>query len=243
MVKEVTALRDGFLASAQGALAVQDFKAMIAALDRHRRYLAFCLTALAGYVDGVGFLAVGGLFVSFMSGNSTQFAVGAAEYSATALLALGLIGAFLLGVVAATLLSARFEKRRKSAVLLLVASLLAISAILPHFSVAAMAPLVMAAAMGAENLVFQRDGEVSIGLTYMTGAIVKAGQRVGTALLGGPKWDWVPHLLLWSSLVGGAVAGALSFQRWGVDGLWAAAAAALLLVLWASRVEIRTEPA
>ncbi|AKH18728.1 MULTISPECIES: YoaK family protein [Sphingomonas] len=216
---------------------------MIGVLERRRKWLAFCLTGLAGYVDGLGFLAAGGMFVSFMSGNSTRLAIGAAERSVTALIALGLIGAFLTGVIAATLVATLVQKRRKSAVLGLVSLLLASSATLAHVGAGAFAPLLMAAAMGAENLVFQRDGEVSIGLTYMTGAVVKAGQRIGMALLGGPRWDWLPHLLLWSSLVTGAIIGALSFHRLGVDGLWFAALAALLLAVWAGLIERTGEPA
>ena len=38
--------------------------------------MAVLLAALAGYVDSLGFLQLGGLFVSFMSGNSTRMAVG-----------------------------------------------------------------------------------------------------------------------------------------------------------------------
>lgn len=45
-------------------------------LERHERTLAVLLSALAGYVDSLGFLQLGGLFVSFMSGNSTRLAVG-----------------------------------------------------------------------------------------------------------------------------------------------------------------------
>jgi uncharacterized membrane protein YoaK (UPF0700 family) len=42
-------------------------------LDSRRNIaLACALSALAGYVDGIGFLHLGGLFVSFMSGNSTR---------------------------------------------------------------------------------------------------------------------------------------------------------------------------
>ncbi|MGC1301980.1 MAG: DUF1275 family protein, partial [Caulobacteraceae bacterium] len=36
--------------------------------------LAVALTAIAGWVDAVGFLRLGSLFVSFMSGNTTEMA-------------------------------------------------------------------------------------------------------------------------------------------------------------------------
>ena len=45
-------------------------------LDSRRNVaLACALSALAGYVDGIGYLHLGGLFVSFMSGNSTRMGV------------------------------------------------------------------------------------------------------------------------------------------------------------------------
>ncbi len=49
-------------------------------LDLRRNIaLACALSLLAGYVDGIGFLHLGGLFVSFMSGNSTRLGVSLAE--------------------------------------------------------------------------------------------------------------------------------------------------------------------
>jgi uncharacterized membrane protein YoaK (UPF0700 family) len=45
----------------------------------HNIALACALSALAGYVDGIGYLHLGGLFVSFMSGNSTRMGVSLAE--------------------------------------------------------------------------------------------------------------------------------------------------------------------
>src|SRR5258705_11850813 len=49
-------------------------------LDSSRNIaLACALSALAGYVDGIGFLHLGGLFVSFMRGNSTRMGVSLAE--------------------------------------------------------------------------------------------------------------------------------------------------------------------
>jgi uncharacterized membrane protein YoaK (UPF0700 family) len=112
--------------------------------------------------------------------------------------------------------------------LLLVAGLLA-SATLVAMGVPDLGMLLVAAAMGAENTTFERDGEVSIGLTYMTGALVKLGQRLAGAIMGGPKLAWVPYLMLWLGLVGGAVAGALAWPALGLAGLWVGVAGALVL--------------
>ena len=49
-------------------------------LDSTRNIVLACaLSALAGYVDGIGFIHLGGLFVSFMSGNSTRLGVSLAQ--------------------------------------------------------------------------------------------------------------------------------------------------------------------
>ncbi|NBO19441.1 MAG: DUF1275 domain-containing protein, partial [Proteobacteria bacterium] len=92
----------------------------------------------------------------------------------------------------------------------------------------------MTLAMGAENAVFQRGGEVTIALTYMTGTLVKVGQRLADALLGGPKFAWAPYLLLWLGLILGGVAGTLLFHALGLRSLWVAAAWAASLTFSAS---------
>lgn len=193
--------------------------------------LATALAALAGYVDAIGFLTAGGVFVAFMSGNSTQFAVALATGVGPEALAGGLVGTFVAGVVAGTLAATVAGRWRKPAVLALVAVMLVAAGVAAQAAGPVAAAFVLAAAMGAENAVFQRDGEVAIGLTYMTGTLVKLGQRLAAALTGGQRWAWVPHLLLWCALVAGAIVGALAYRRLGADAIWPAAGAAALCAL------------
>jgi uncharacterized membrane protein YoaK (UPF0700 family) len=198
---------------------------------KHRKRdiaLAIAASTLAGYVDAIGFLSLGGFFVSFMSGNSTRLAAGLVGLPPEALVAARLIGCFVLGVVAGTLLGAMAKRMRQPAVLAFVAGLLAAAALLGQ-TLPDIAMLAVAAAMGAENATFERDGEVSIGLTYMTGALVKLGQRLAGVVMGGPKLAWAPYLLLWLGLVSGAVLGASVWPALGLSSLWLAAGTALVL--------------
>ena len=212
--------------------------------QRRAHILAFALALLAGFVDVLGFLKLGGLFVSFMSGNSTRLAVGLGAHSEIATTAGLLIASFVLGVIAGSLVSASApDEKRKSAVLAAVALTLAVAAVLAHAApgYAAAAAAFMAIAMGGANAVFQRDGEVSIGVTYMTGTLVKLGQRIADAVRGGNHLAWVPYLLLWLSLITGAVAGAASYVQFGLGSLWIAASWAAALALAAWRFDFRTQ--
>jgi uncharacterized membrane protein YoaK (UPF0700 family) len=191
--------------------------------DRRMRLLAVCLSALAGYVDATGFIRLGGFFVSFMSGNSTRLAVGLAQGSRQAAEGAGLILAFVAGVMLGSLAGRLAGPHRRLTVLLLVAGLLAAAATLNMADMTVAAIAAMALAMGAENAVFERDGEVQIGLTYMTGTLVKMGQRMTAALLGGDRFGWLPFLFLWLGLIAGAVLGAFAYPMLGLNGLWIAA--------------------
>lgn len=200
---------------------------------RHRKRdiaVAVGASVLAGYVDAIGFLSLGGFFISFMSGNSTRLAVGLAGLPTEALIAGRLIASFVVGVMLGTLVGAWMQRARRPAVLLLVGGLLAVAALLEGVEIH-VAMMFAAAAMGAENTTFERDGEVSIGLTYMTGTLVKLGQRLAGVLMGGPRFAWAPYLLLWLGLVTGAVAGALVQPAVGLAGLWVGVGGALVLAL------------
>jgi len=196
--------------------------------DRRLRALALSLSALAGFVDAAGFLLTRGLFVSFMSGNSTRLAVAAAGGGEVAFVAGGLILAFLAGVVAGALI-ATASRARKFAVLAASTAALVVAAALATLGAPLAAAAFLAAAMGALNNVFLREGEVAIGVTYMTGTLVRAGQRIARAIAGQGESEWRPYLLLWAALVCGAVAGAAIAARSAALSLWIAAGLAALL--------------
>lgn len=187
---------------------------------------------MAGYVDANGFLMTGGYFVSFMSGNSTQMAVALGGQPGAAAKAGGLIGAFVAGVMAGAVLRRLRPRRPETAILVLLTVLLLAAAGLASGGYAAPATFVLAFAMGAENTVFAEAGEVRVSLTYVTGVLVKCAKAIVGALFGGERFGWTPQLLLWLSLVSGAVLGAWAFGRFGPACLWGAALAAGLLTLF-----------
>jgi uncharacterized membrane protein YoaK (UPF0700 family) len=192
--------------------------------------LACALSALAGYVDGIGYLHLGGLFVSFMSGNSTRLGVSLAEgqWSAAAA-ALGLIALFVIGAAAGSLIVLGRGANRQPWVLLAEAGLLAVAALCYTFGLSNAAVAAIVLAMGMENAVFQIRGGAGLGLTYVTGALVKVGQLAAKALSGGARWAWAPNLLLWAALVTGSVCGALAYHWINLAAIWFAAGCALAL--------------
>ncbi|OYU16203.1 MAG: hypothetical protein CFE37_02335 [Alphaproteobacteria bacterium PA4] len=198
---------------------------------RSSRALAAGLAALAGFVDASGYIASGGYFLSFMSGNSTRLGLALVDAPAAARLAAGLIAAFVAGVTLGTLAGQRLGLRRRAGVLILLALVLAGAALAAGAGQLRLALLLTALAMGAENTVFEAGGDTVISLTYMTGNLVKVGQRLALALGGGAPLGWLPYLLLWSAMLGGAVAGAWAAPHWGLAVLWLASGAALLLAL------------
>ena len=195
------------------------------------RRLGAALSSIAGYVDAVGFLMTGGFFVSFMSGNTTRMAIGLADAAQQAALAGGLIFAFVIGAVAGALAGHAAGARRRVAALGLVTVFLVVGAALAATGAGVVAVLAVALAMGAVNTVLADDGEVKVGLTYMTGNLVKLGLAIAAALRGERATRWPQHLALWAGLLAGAALGALAFAALGAAALWPAAAAMAALAV------------
>jgi uncharacterized membrane protein YoaK (UPF0700 family) len=200
-------------------------------LSSHRDVaLACALSALAGYVDGIGFIHLGGLFVSFMSGNSTRMGVSLADgHWHDAAQALGLIVLFVIGAACGSLIVLGRGANRQPWVLLVEALLLAAAAVADAFGFPGIAIAAIVLAMGLENAVFQIEGGAGLGLTYVTGALVKAGQLIAAALTGGARWAWMPNLLLWAALVTGSLCGAMAYHWLGLAAIWFGAGAAFAL--------------
>lgn len=152
--------------------------------DRSRQVLAAGIALLAGFVDAIGFVESGGFFVSFMTGNSTRLAVGAAGWEQAALIAASIIGLFLAGVIIGALLAARAKPRRTFAVLSLVSILLAAATGLRLDGAEWWAVACLVLAMGAVNAALEgKDGAV-VGVTYMTGTLVQMGHKIANRLTG-----------------------------------------------------------
>ncbi|HEX5280762.1 MAG TPA: YoaK family protein [Micropepsaceae bacterium] len=191
------------------------------------------LTAVAGYVDAIGFLTLGHLFVSFMSGNSTQFAVNAVQEKwSDAMLAGTIVGLFVGGVIAGRIIAILLKRRHTTAILGLEALLLVIA--LVNLMTGPISTVPLTIAMGLQNAVLPRTNEGKISVTYVTGSLVHFGDRLVDALFGiGPRGEWLPYLLLWAGMFIGAATGTFVQSRIGAMAL-AVPVAVLLLMAAAS---------
>src|SRR5699024_6486950 len=80
------------------------------------------------------------------------------------------------------------------------------------------APFVIASATGAINGTFTRRGEVTVGLTYMTGTLVKMGQSLASAIaLQSPIYfsRFLRYIFLWLAIAVGALFGGRAYVLYG----------------------------
>ena len=196
------------------------------------------LTALAGFVDAVGFIRLGGLYTSLMSGNTTQLAVslGHGDPLGAVLPAL-LIGVFLVGAISGGAISALCPPRWITPAVLgfeAVALTAALAMAVEHAHVG-VASLFLALAMGTQNAVLAHVQGFRAGTTFITGALFAFGQKAALALAGrGPRFGWVGDASVWLALLAGAVAGTYAHGHFGIAALAVPACVAGGLCLAAS---------
>ena len=215
--------------------------------------LGVLLVAVAGCVDAVGYIALGGFYASFMSGASISLGIGMSEAHWNAVYQASLlIAAFLVSAITATIIGGLTGAWALPIVLLLEGGLLAFSVALAGFGWSrADAILPVVAAMGVQNTALHSMGGVRLGVTFMTGTLVSVGQGLGRALLGrGRPWSWAPHALLWCAFTAGAGSGAILYAMFGFKAVSAPAALVaamgvlfMVMVFFKRRRHRRTQPA
>ena len=177
---------------------------------------AAILAALAGMVDVIGYLHLKGLFISFMSGNSTQLAaaLGGGDLAGAATIA-ELITLFVLGAAAGQVLADFAGQWHMTWVLIGVVLFLAVAAVLRNV------PEPMVFAMGALNASMHRAGKIPVSLTFVTGVLVRFGQGLGDFLTGrATEWIWLAQATSWVGMITGATIGGAAYLQIGEPALW-----------------------
>jgi oxalate decarboxylase len=201
--------------------------------------IALLATFVAGLLDAVGFVQLSGLFVSFMSGNSTHLGMSLARADwAAVLAALGVVGAFSAGALGGTLVYDTAAPARRLRLVLageLALVLLALGLVLLGQATAGLG--LVAFAMGWQNLVHRSVAGADIGRSFITGALFGLGQAAARAIRGaGPAGAVWAYGAAWLAFVTGAAGGALILMRLGlVEALAVAAALVAVLLLLALR--------
>jgi uncharacterized membrane protein YoaK (UPF0700 family) len=212
--------------------------------SRNAELLATALAMIAGFIDAYGVITYG-VFVSFMSGNTTQTGYQAAErlFGPASLSALAILF-FVVGSFAGTLLVQAAGRLARRAVFGVVAAALAEVVGLTYFGALAVGfgVAIVSVAMGVMNSALSRVGAQSVSLTFVTGTLSRVGSHLALAARRAPLTDaqgpWDTHLrraLMLSRIWGGFFAGAfLSGAATPRYGAWVLSAPALILAALAA---------
>ncbi|MGO1393908.1 MAG: YoaK family protein, partial [Agrococcus casei] len=207
-------------------------EAGVRSVTRRDLWISAGLAFVAGYVDAVGFIETGGLFVSFMSGNSTQLGIEVLDGGVeTAMVAVGLIVAFVIGVIIGGLAAGHLRDQRRWVVLGSAAALAAVAGLQLAGVDSSWRFLLIAAAMGALNTLYLADGRARVAITYATGTLVSVGLALSALLTRTSTTAWRRPLLLWGALAAGAVGGAGAYRLGSETALFAAAGALVVLMI------------
>jgi uncharacterized membrane protein YoaK (UPF0700 family) len=194
--------------------------------------LAALLAALAGIVDVIGYLHLGGLFISFMSGNSTQLAaaLGLRNFHQAGTIA-ELIALFVAGATVGQMLAVITGRWHMTWVLAVVGGLLALAAM------RTVAPEPMVLAMGALNAAMHRAGNLPVSLTFVTGVLVRFGQGLGNFLIRRASGlGWLEQAVPWIGLMVGATIGSILYLRIGTAAIWIPVGMAGLLAAYSAAI-------
>lgn len=191
--------------------------------------LAIAVTALAGFIDAIGYAALGKLYLSFMSGNTTRLGMAIAEgETSVVLLAGAVIASFVTGAGAGTLITDATGDARLSTLLGCEAVLIALALALTVLAPGPYALLPVTAAMGMQNSAHQVVLKADIGKSFVTGTLVSFASALARAIRDRrPTGEASAYGAAWLAFVTGVLTGALWLHH---NGMVTAMATALVLV-------------
>jgi len=213
------------------------------ASDRRQLRVASLLAAVAGYIDAYSLILLG-LYVSFMSGNTTSLGmnVGKAHLGVAIAPAVAVLF-FVLGSFGGNLaLETRAFDARRALIVMISACLFAAMAIGTASGSKLLEIAVLAFGMGLVNPVHSRVGKEPAGVTFVTGTLNRLGKNVALAMRGhaiaNPEGPWDNYwrraridLQLWGSFAGGAVLSGLATLYFNALALFPAAVVMLALAV------------
>jgi len=214
------------------------------AAARNEARLAALLATIAGFVDAYGIIAYG-VFVSFMSGNTTQTGYQAAEgeFGPASASALAILF-FFVGAFAGALFVGPLGRRARRLVFTFVAATLAaiigltqLRLLSTGFGIA-----IVSFAMGVFNSALSRVGAQAVSLTFVTGTLSRVGSHLALAVRRAPLTDsqgpWDTHLRralilarVWAGFIAGAIFAGAATPRFGA---WVLSAPVLILAALAA---------
>lgn len=200
--------------------------------ERKKLVLSFNLSFLAGFIDIMGFVLAGGLFLSFMSGNSTIMVDGVVRMDGyTALRCASAIVLFVFGSFVGDLASSRFKKSIP-AVLGIETAVACVVLAASFFVHEWYLFLLLAGMMGMQNSIHINISGVGLTKNFYTGTL----QRIGASLsqMVQKKQNGRETRLLafcWMSLLLGALVGGVLIGYFALPALIAFAIALLVLTL------------
>lgn len=188
---------------------------------RSEALLGAWLLAIAGFIDAVAFVVLQGSFVAFMSGNTTILGSSSATgqwHPAT--LSVVLIALFFGGNVAGAALVRYTGRAAHRLLMLAIFVVILVGTIVANTSSPKVGLVVTALAAGLINSALAARTDVHVGLTYVTGTLVKAAHQLVEGIGSGQPWAWLRTLGFWVVFAGGAVVGGASFSKFGTAALW-----------------------
>lgn len=196
-------------------------------------FWAALLAGIAGYVDAICYIHLGGAFAANMTGNlvETGIRLAGGDWPRAAWCA-SLLVAFLLGVLAARLLL-RAHRSPRTALLIETGMIAAAATGLLGLG----AIPILAAAMAMQNEAITH-GVVAVNVAFITGDIQRLGERLVAETVPAPTRLRGGHgrviLAILCCYAGGAALGTLA-SGWGAPALFAAAATLVTATLLPER--------